>query len=496
MNKKRIAKAVSLLLILFLCVMYLSEILEMKWKYPCYESIIPGQFYEVEENTVEVCVLGSSQVVYGISGMELYGEYGISAYSLGTALQPIQASYTWLQEADKKHDLKLLVFDVSMLFENSDEARYRQAFDNMKMSPLKLKAVWEHCKESETADPFISYVFNIIKYHNRWDSLDINDFQIKEQEHPIFRGNFAYALTEPLNVSKMAIDSDAIDPNVMVFEDQFKYFEKILAYCDDNNIEVLLIKTPKMSWNGSKNVVVQKYAEEHDLPFIEFNTMEMLTELGLDGAKDFRDGDHLNLLGARKLSNWLGAYIKENYELTDFRKVDGYDDLGYARYLQRIEDSKIQLADNVVDYFEYLNNSRYEAVIQVTGNPDQFNTEELSAVMKNAGLTVNLDELNKQTYSAWLKGGKMHHEEFSDINLEYTDRFADGIGFRTFSNYDTTTCRMRVNYANQVFSQRGLNILVYDTENHEVIDKCSIYYDVLTDSTGLVHNNEQYNTRL
>lgn len=83
MNKKRIAKAVILPLILLLCVIYLSDILQMKWKYPCYESVVPEQFYDMEKNSIEVCVLGSSQVVYGISGMELYGEYGISAFSLG-----------------------------------------------------------------------------------------------------------------------------------------------------------------------------------------------------------------------------------------------------------------------------------------------------------------------------------------------------------------------------------------------------------------------------
>ena len=497
MKKKHIAKAVSLLLILFLCVMYLSEILEMKWRYPCYESIVPGQFYDLEENSVEVCVVGSSQVVYGVSSMELYGEYGISAFSCGTALQPVQASYTWLQEMDKTQDIKLLIYDVSMLFERSDEARYRQAFDNMKISPLKLKQIWNHCQESETADPFISYLFSIIKYHNRWSEIDENDFLITDQEHPVYRGNFAYALSAPVSLKKVAIDNDELEPELEMYDYQLKYFEEMLAYCEQEGIEVLLIKTPKLSWSLSRHLMVEEYAKEHDLTFIEFSNQEMIETLGLDGEKDFRDGDHLNLLGAQKLSKWLGAYINENYELTDFRKVSGYDDMGYARYLQRLEDSNIQLADNVVDYFEHLGNSRYEAVIQVTANPSEFYTEELAVLMKATGLTTDLNTLEGQSYSAWLKAGKAEYEEASYEVPEYTNRFADGIGFRTFSNYDSgAICRMRVNYENQIFSQRGLNILVYDTENHEIIDKCSIYYDTEAETIKLAHDNEQYNTRL
>lgn len=497
MNKKRIAKAVILPLILLLCVIYLSDILQMKWKYPCYESVVPEQFYDLEKNSIEVCVLGSSQVVYGISGMELYGEYGISAFSLGSALQPIQASYTWLQECRKTQDIKLLIYDVSMLFENSDEARYRQAFDNMKLSPLKLSQLWEHCKESENADPFISYIFNIIKYHNRWSSLTKDDFVITEEEHPIYRGNFAYALADPVNLNKIAIDQDTPEEDLQVKEDQLKYFEEMLAYCEKEGIEVLLIKTPKLSWTSSRHEWVQAYAQEHGLDFIEFSNQEMIDTLALDGEKDFRDGDHLNLLGAQKLSKWLGAYLNEHYELTDFRTVEGYDDMGYERYLQRIEDSSLQLADNVTDYFENLSNSRYEAVLQVSAKPKEFYTEELAAAMKAAGLDTDLSELGSRRYSAWLKAGKAEHEEASEEISEYTDRFEDGIGFRTFSNYNTeAVCRMRVNYTNQYFSQRGLNILVYDKMNHEIIDKCSIYYNPVDQAVQLVHDNEQYNTRL
>ena len=35
-------------------------------------------------------------------------------------------------------------------------------------------------------------------------------------------------------------------------------------------------------------------------------------------------GDHLNLTGARKVTRYLGNYLKENYELPDHREEQSY----------------------------------------------------------------------------------------------------------------------------------------------------------------------------
>lgn len=60
-------------------------------------------FYEEPEDTIEVIFLGTSSVVNSIMPMELYEDYGICAYNLGTEQQPIMASYYWLEEAYRKH---------------------------------------------------------------------------------------------------------------------------------------------------------------------------------------------------------------------------------------------------------------------------------------------------------------------------------------------------------------------------------------------------------
>ena len=44
-----------------------------------------------------------------------------------------------------------------------------------------------------------------------------------------------------------------------------------------------------------------------------------IEEMGLDEASDFSDTGHLNASGAAKIARYMGAYLKANYSLTDFR---------------------------------------------------------------------------------------------------------------------------------------------------------------------------------
>jgi hypothetical protein len=494
MNKKQICKVVVLLLLLGISISYVSGVLIKKWKYPCYESVVPTEFYELDKNSIEVCVLGTSQVVYGISGMELYGDYGISAYSLGTALQPMEASYAWLQECRRTQDIKLLLLDTSMLYEQADEARYRQAYDNMKLSVNKLKAVWEHCQNKENADPFISYVLPIIKYHTRWNELVEDDFTLLDQDTPIFRGNYAFALSDPVDMNAIAYDNDTYDETLTMQEEQFGYFEKILDYCEENGIEVLLFKTPKANWSITKHQQVEEYASGRGIPFIDFSNQEMIDTLQLDGELDFRDKEHLNLRGANKLSKWLGAYLKEHYELTDYREVEGFDDLDYSRYCERVEDIDVQLCMDPVDYFSHLDNERYEVLMQLSTPAEEFVTAELAEAVQAAGISTDLTQIGRQSFVGWLKQGESRYEAVSEEDLDFEDKLSDKTGFHLFSKLasGSNSTMIRLNYKSKYFSSPGLNVMVFDTENQTLVDMSTIYLDQESQTLKLIKDNNSY----
>ena len=68
------------------------------------------------------------------------------------------------------------------------------------------------------------------------------------------------------------------------------------------------------------NDAMQEYAEVNGCAFIDL--CKNYKEVGLDGKTDFSDTGHLNSSGAKKVSDYIGEYLSENYDLTDFRLVD------------------------------------------------------------------------------------------------------------------------------------------------------------------------------
>ena len=78
-----------------------------------------------------------------------------------------------------------------------------------------------------------------------------------------------------------------------------------------------------VNYNYKKHNGLAAYAKEQKIPYLDLNLKQK--ELGIDWQMDTVDkGDHLNLTGARKVTRYLGNYLKENYELPDHREEQSY----------------------------------------------------------------------------------------------------------------------------------------------------------------------------
>lgn len=485
MNKKQIGRTAVFLLLLLAVVLYLNHTLKLKWLSPCYESVTFPEFEELDENSVEVCVLGSSQIIYGVSGMQLYGEYGISAYSRGSAVQPMAVSYALLKESMKTQDIKLAVLDVSSLYETPGTSQWRKALDSMKFSEEKMEALQVYSRVVEDADPLVSFFFPLIKYHTRWDELKKRDFEINAEEQAVYRGYYMERRATPEELTELTYDNDEYEDDLQMVEYQKAYLDKITEYCEAEGVELLLIKTPKEDWSITEHTQVQEYAEEKGLPFFDFSSLAMFEELGLDANTDFYDEEHLNLRGAQKLTAWLGNYISEHYELTDFRQTEGFDDLGYEAYAQ---DALLYTTTDIEEYLAALDSERYEVLIQYMDDAPQLYCEEIASGIKSLGLSVDLTEAVGQKYAAWVSEGECKYEAVSEKkNLNYPDQFKDGTAFRIFSNFDESkVLKIRLDYEDVALTTRGLHILVYDCEKQQRVDTSTIYYDEETDSLQMI----------
>ena len=93
-------------------------------------------------------------------------------------------------------------------------------------------------------------------------------------------------------------------------DNAWMYLDKMVTLCEENDVELVLIKAPSLypEWYEEWDVQVEEYARVHDLKYINF--LEHVDEIGLDFSTDTYDaGLHLNLYGAEKLTDYFGAWL-------------------------------------------------------------------------------------------------------------------------------------------------------------------------------------------
>lgn len=113
----------------------------------------------------------------------------------------------------------------------------------------------------------------------------------------------------------------------------------LIEYCGKKGISLLLVESPYIIQNENdiaETNTVSDIAKEYSVPFLNYNAQEMYETLDLDFATDIYDCNHVNCLGAKKFTEHIAPYMKENYSLDDHRESEEYaswDSLYTEKYL-------------------------------------------------------------------------------------------------------------------------------------------------------------------
>ncbi len=470
---KNVLKAVAFLLVGVILIGCVSQVICGKWTDANKETYTTKEFYALEDKSIEVFIVGSSQIVTGISSMTMYENYGISAFGLGTGNAPMAGNYYWLKECEKTQDISMVAIEVSMLYEPTKQFLFRRAYDPMKLSRNKLEAVYEQSRDYN-GDGVLSYVFPMIKYHNRWKELTEEDFVFHKEDSLVYRGNVMKSGVKPVPYEKVIIDNDAVR-DIDMEADQLEYFKKILSYCKEKGWDVVLFKTPKTSWSLSKSEGVSALAKEYGVPFLDFNYDKLMKEIKFDPMHDLRDADHPNLRGAEKISDYLGKYLKENYDLKDYRQ-DGTEPVDMELYHEDREDCYLKMSTEPMEYLEHLDNDRYGVIVQLTGDISGSWNSAVQEKFAALGFKTDISTLSGRNYVGVIERGNCVFEESVIGPLDYSGRFDGRIDFTAWSDimYEEDDVKMEVDGEEEFFDEKGMNILVYDLEKGRILSEVVI----------------------
>lgn len=248
-----------------------------------------------EKDTVDVVILGNSETFGLVSPMHLWQDHGIASYIAGQPGLRLSEEYYSLKTILKKQSPKLIILETNNIFDAIST-----------FGEIKYTITTAFC-----------HYFPIVKYHSIWkkyvsennpQTKHYNGFSIRADVVPYEGGDYL-AYTDELE------QMDAITRY---------YLDMVVGLCRKNNIEVLFVSAPSPnSFSYKKHNSVQAYADTNNIPFIDMNVLN--DEIGINLQTDILDGgEHVNLYGTLKMTNYLEKYLTKHYSLPDRRQDERY----------------------------------------------------------------------------------------------------------------------------------------------------------------------------
>lgn len=285
---------------------------------------ISSGFKGEPDNSLDVFLVGNSDLYRGIIPMDFWSEYGFSSFVCGLPAQKGGAALKKLDLALKKQNPKLVVVETDMFFGVENERTKGKYFKN---TLKKVKEIFWEFDDSNFNDGLgtaISYKFPLIRYHSRWDELTHDD--IKQPKKSYYYSGKGYVLSDTVKPYMGGFDyMKPTEKRAKLSKHQFRMLNSIVKLCEKNQIKLVFLELPSASsWSYEKHNAMSDYAKQKGIPFIDYNT-DIVKETGFSWETDTKDGgDHLNLFGAQKITKHFGKYLQENYDIKNNKDNPDY----------------------------------------------------------------------------------------------------------------------------------------------------------------------------
>lgn len=431
-------------------------------------------FYELEDNTVDVLILGSSHAFENFNTGVLWNDYGMAAYILAGSVQPMWNTYYYLKEALKTQSPQLIVLEgygVTRSGEFEDDIRIIRNTYGMKWSLDKLNAI----KVSSPRDQWGDFILGYTQYHTRYTELSKADFY-ENQGNPLYedwKGFGCNMATMPLR----SRDVSGIEDRNPLYEKSEEYYRKTIELAQEHNIPIVVVVAPYANVNDRLETLfntASDIASEYNVGFINCN--RRIEEIGLDYLTDAADGSHLNYKGNQKFTYYIGSLLKDNFDISDRR--------GEAKYAswqrsadytsQMIYNQELLELEDLEDISAKILNNHYKLIISTDGD-----TTAKDKMLQ--AFYASVDIVNDGANNIWFRDNSsgidwcsQNRNEEKYIRTSMHD-FCMKKYMDTEGNYRNQIIIDNVEYKSV---ENGINIVVYDTVTDSIVDCFGIdFYD-------------------
>ena len=284
-------------------------------------------FTRIEEDSLDVLVLGSSHSMDGIDATELgelIGEYdgvGRVCFNMSVSGMRIEQILYRYKEALKTQNPKIVVvetFSYSPSPDSEVESIHRRSIDYMPLNRNKVEYIFRHVKEDKA-----SYLIPFIKYHSRWLELGKEDFLCFSPEWR-YENSQEAGFHAPNKVpfegeytSYFETDFLAVDDTRPISTEQYEITEELIRLAEENGAKLVFLSIPYKVQTDFTNVMAietnnylgQEFVDGETVFMLDMN--RMINELDW-GYEYMHDEGHVNNAGREYVHQVLCDFLYEN----------------------------------------------------------------------------------------------------------------------------------------------------------------------------------------
>ena len=263
------------------------------------------------ENSLDVVVLGDSIPLCSMIPPRLWRDFGYTSYVCASTAQKLCQSEKLLTIFLKSQQPKFVLLETDQLY--------------LEMSTLDVL----QCN--------LEALLPVLRYHDNWkfvrpsQMLRTPDYSCRDS----LKGYHLRKTIDALDPEAYMLPTEEAEP---IFSAAEAGVRRIKALCDRAGAKLVLYTAPNAAaWNTPRHNAVQALADSLEVPYLDGN----LEVTNLVWQSDTLDkGEHLNLLGAEKVTAWLGTCFASTGLLEDKRGDPAYalweEDL--AEFERRVDD--------------------------------------------------------------------------------------------------------------------------------------------------------------
>ena len=313
-------------------------------------------FYIEDADTIDVALIGSSEMYSGVIPPRVYEKYGFTCYPYATASSTASAMVTQIEEIERTQHPQLIVIEINAFLYATDneekESSIRNYIDNVPMNWNKLEYIQNTPAVRNLGRR--EFIFPILKYHGVWNDYPEPLEKLKTRLTQDSRG---YTLLRGFKTTaahlkvkeKVFNDTAPTDDTKNDLEPRYEAaLRNFLQHCKDVGADNLLFiraphvikkETYKRFTRGNK---VKDIIDEYGYTYINYE--RDFNMMALDPETYYYNYDHFNIYGAEKFTDYISEMLVNKFgvtpaELSDTQKAQWDESVEfYHKYYDYVDD--------------------------------------------------------------------------------------------------------------------------------------------------------------